>query len=200
MQRLGRQYPHVGYGPRFKQWLTSERSQPYYSYGNGAAMRVSPCAYVGKTLSEVQDLAKVVTAVSHNHPEGLLGAQAEVTAIFLARQGEEKSKIRQVLTSHYYALDFTLEEIRSTYRFDASCQGALPQAIMAFLQANSFEETIRNAVFIGGDSDTIAAMAGEISGAYYGIPKEMSIAVQAYLPKPLQTLLEEFEQTFMIEK
>lgn len=163
MQRLGRQYPHVGYGPRFKQWLTSERPQPYYSYGNGAAMRLSPCAYVGKTLSEVQDLAKV-------------------------------------LTSHYYALDFTLEEIRSTYRFDASCQGPLPRAIMAFLQANSFEETIRNAVFIGGDSDTIAAMAGAIAGAYYGIPKEMSIAVQAYLPKPLQALLEEFEQTFMIEK
>ena len=170
MQKFGQKYPHAGYGQAFKNWLNSENPQPYGSYGNGSAMRVAPIAYVANSLEETEQLAKASAEVSHNHKEGIKGAQAVASAIFLARQGKNKREIKAHIVKNYYNLDFTLDEIRMHYKFNNSCQGSVPQAIVAFLESVSFEDAIRNAISIGGDSDTIAAIAGGIAEAYYGIP------------------------------
>ena len=173
MQKIGRQYPNCGYGRRFYGWVFARDPHPYGSLGNGSAMRVSPCGWAGKTLDEVKALSRAVTIVSHNHPEGVKGAEATACAIFLARTGHSKEQIRSFTEEHYYALDFTIDGIRPTYRFDVTCQGTVPQAIEAFLESDSFEDAIRTAISVGGDSDTLAAITGGIAEAFYGIPETL---------------------------
>ena len=177
MRKLGNQYPNAGYGGAFKKWLKSDDPQPYNSFGNGSAMRVSPIAWYAETLEETLMLAAASAEVTHNHPEGIKGATVVAGAIFLARKGESKDEIR-AFVEKYYSIDFTIEGIRPTYDFDVTCQGSVPQAMVAFLDSNSFEDCIRNAVSLGGDSDTIAAMAGGVAEAFYGMKqKEINYAL-----------------------
>lgn len=196
MQSLGREYPDSGYGGRFNEWLFSEYPEPYNSYGNGAAMKVSACGWMARTLKEAKILSKKVTEVTHNHPEGIKGAEAVAVAIYLARNGRSIKQIRKYITKHYYSLDFTLEDIRETYEFNETCQDTVPQAIEAFLESKSFEDAIRNAISIGGDSDTIAAITGSIAEAYYGIPDDIKEKTRTYLDERLLKLLDEFEQRY----
>ena len=173
MRRIGRQYPRAGYGGMFYRWLISDVMPAYNSFGNGSAMRASPVAWVAESLEQAEVLAKWSAEVTHNHPEGIKGAQAVVAAVYLARMGKSKPDIKDYIEEHYYKLDFTLDEIRPGYAFDVTCQGSVPQAIQCFLESTDFEDAIRNAVSLGGDGDTIAAMAGAIAEAFYGIPEEM---------------------------
>jgi len=196
MQALGRAYPDRGYGGSFRRWLASCDPAPYNSYGNGAAMRVSACGFAAQSLEEAKELSRAVTEVTHNHAEGLKGAEATAVAVYLARMGKSKEEIRSYIAEHYYDLDFTLHEIRPAYRFDVSCQGSVPQAIVAFLESESFEDAIRGAISIGGDSDTIAAIAGGIAEAYYGVPDGLRKQTIPYLDADLRRILREFEQMF----
>ncbi|VDN47167.1 ADP-ribosylglycohydrolase [Petrocella atlantisensis] len=169
MQSIGRKYPDCGYGGSFYGWIFSLDSQPYNSYGNGAAMRISPVSEVASSIEEVKKLSKAVTGISHNHEEGIKGAEATAIAAYLARTGHDKEQIRKYIEDHYYALDFTIDEIRKTYQFNETCQETVPQAIQAFLEADSFGGAIRNAISIGGDSDTLASITGSIAEAYYDV-------------------------------
>lgn len=181
MREIGRQYPDAGYGEIFYEWLMSDTMGPYGSYGNGSAMRVSPVAYVEHTLEDVERLARWSAEVTHDHPEGIRGAQAVAAAIFLAREGKSKDEIRAYIEEKYYDLDFTLDEIRPSYRYDVTCRGSVPQAIVCFLEAEDFEDAVRNAISLGGDGDTIAAMAGAIAEAYYGIPDALADRALEYM-------------------
>lgn len=181
MREIGRQYPDVGYGEDFYSWLMSDTMEPYGSYGNGSAMRVSPVAYAEDTLEDVERLAKWSAEVTHDHPEGISGAQAVAAAIYLAKEGKSKNEIRAYIEDKYYDLDFTLDEIRPSYRFDVTCMGSVPQAIECFLEAEDFEDAIRNAISLGGDGDTIAAIAGAIAEAYFGIPDELQEKAMEYM-------------------
>lgn len=194
MQQLGREYPHCGFGGMFKNWVHSDSPAPYNSFGNGAAMRVSGCAYVANSLDEVKRLSKAVTEVTHNHPEGIKGAEAVAVAVYLARTGTSMDDIREHMTSNYYSIEFTLNDIRPTYKFDVSCQGSVPQALEAFFESTSFEDAIRNATSIGGDSDTIAAITGSIAEAYYGVPTNLRESAITYLDQRLLNILQEFEK------
>ncbi|HFI0131296.1 TPA: ADP-ribosylglycohydrolase family protein [Streptococcus suis] len=196
MKDFGKLYPRAGYGPQFKKWLESKGSDPYNSFGNGSAMRVSACGHVGKSLEETLDLAERVASVTHNHPEGIKGAQAVAGAIFLARTGKSKEEIRQFVTDHFYNLDFTLDAIRPTYQFDSSCQGSVPQAIVAFLEATDFEDAIRNAISLGGDSDTLAAITGSIAEVFFGIPDEIVYQTTDFLPSLIMEVSYYFEQDY----
>lgn len=193
MQEVGRPYPNSGYGGRFYGWMYSNNPQPYFSFGNGAAMRVSAVGWIAKDLEEVKDLSEKVTAVTHDHPEGLKGAEATAVAIFLARQGKSKEEIKRYIEDNYYTLDFTIDEIRPTYRFNETCQDTVPQALEAFFESKDFEDAIRTAVSVGGDSDTLAAITGSIAEAYYGVPKDIRAQATAFLDKRLKTILNEFE-------
>lgn len=193
---LGRKYPDAGYGGRFARWLREEFPQPYQSYGNGAAMRVSPCGFAAASLEDALDLAGKVTAISHDHPEGLRGAKATAAAIYLARTGSTKAQIRAHIEQNYYPLDFTLDEIRPAYAFDVSCQGTVPQALEAFLESTGFEDAIRNAVSIGGDSDTLAAITGGVAEAFYGVPNLLRKKILTYLPDEFIGILAEFQDMF----
>lgn len=185
MQRIGRQYPHCGFGGGFRRWVASDHPEPYNSYGNGAAMRVSPAGFSANTLEDAIARSEAVTRVTHNHPEGIKGANATTTAIFMARSGAAKSQIGKQISEKYYPLDFKIDDIRETYHFDVSCQGTVPQAIQCFLESVSFEDAIRNAISIGGDSDTIAAITGGIAEAYYGIPEDIKKEAFKYLDDEL---------------
>lgn len=171
MQDFGRRFPHPkgAYGSNFSLWLQQDDPKAYNSFGNGSAMRVSPCGLVAVTLEEAKDLACASACVSHNHPEGIKGAEAVASAIFMAKIGKNKSEIKQYITENYYPLNFTLDSIRETYCFDGSCQGSVPQAIVAFLESNDFEDAIRNVVSIGGDTDTTGAITGSIAWIYYAV-------------------------------
>lgn len=153
MQTIGRKYPYCGYGGMFRQWMFSDNPHPYNSYGNGAAMRVSACGFAAKSLEEAVVLSKAVTEVTHNHPEGIKGAEATAAAIYLAREGKSMLDIQDYINKHYYKINFTLNGIRGTYKFNETCQETVPQALEAFFESNSFEDAIRNAISIGGDSD-----------------------------------------------
>lgn len=199
MQEYGRKYPYAGYGGTFCRWLMLENPQPYNSFGNGSAMRVSPCGYIAVTLEEALELAKISAEVSHNHPEGIKGAQATATAIFLARCGKTKEEIKQYIEEYFYILDRTLDEIRPEYCFNESCQGTVPQAIQAFLESTDFEDAVRNAVSLGGDSDTLAAITGSIAWAFYQEhrdDKRKAIAdkVYSYLPQDFIVVCEEMDK------
>ena len=196
MQEFGRRYPRAGYGGAFYGWLSEEDPQPYNSWGNGAAMRVSACGWAGRTLDEVKAMSRAVTEVTHNHPEGIKGAEATAVATFLARTGKSMEEIRQYVLENYYKIDFTLDEIRPTYEFDVSCQGSVPQALEAFFESSSFEDAIRNAISIGGDSDTIGAICGAVAGAYYGVPADIREQAERFLDSFLTETLHKFEQRF----
>lgn len=196
MKSIGRRYENCGYGRKFREWLLSEDTQPYNSYGNGAAMRVSACAYVAKSIEEVKLIARDVTAVTHNHPEAIKGAEAVAVSGYMALSGCSKEEIKKYIQQNYYALDFTIDEIRSSYTFDVSCQGSVPQAIEAFLEASDFEDAVRTAVSLGGDSDTLAAIAGGIAEAFWGVPSDMKERALLKLSDELKKLLLEFEEKY----
>ena len=173
MQTLGRAHPRAGYGKKFLWWLFEDNPGPYGSFGNGSAMRVSPVGDYAHSLEEALALSKASAAVTHDHPEGIKGAQAVAAAIYLARTGASKEDIRQYIQDHFYDMNFTLAEIQPDYKFDVSCQGSVPQAILCFLEGTSFEDVIRNCIWLGGDCDTTAAIAGGIAEAYYGVDEWM---------------------------
>ena len=196
MQEFGRCYPRAGYGGTFYNWIFESIPLPYNSWGNGAAMRVSPCGFAATSLDEAKTLSKAATEVTHNHPEGLKGAEATSVAIYLARSGKSIDEISDYVKEHYYRLDFKLSDIRDTYSFDVSCQGSVPQALEAFFESAGFEDAIRNAVSIGGDSDTIAAIAGGIAEAYYGIPDDIKKYALTFLDTKLIGVLKSFESKY----
>ncbi|MCL1973123.1 MAG: ADP-ribosylglycohydrolase family protein [Endomicrobia bacterium] len=193
MQKFGRLYPNCSYGDRFRQWIFSDNPLPYNSFGNGAAMRVSACGFAALSFEDAVMLSNKVTEVTHNHPEGMKGAEATVAGIFLARAGKNILEIREYVNKHYYPMNFTLDSIRDNYQFNETCQNTVPQAIMAFLESVSFEDAIRNAISIGGDSDTLAAITGSIAGAYYGVPNEIRKQALTFLDERLLGILTEFE-------
>lgn len=195
MRRLGRKYPGLGYGPRFEAWLVSEHPKPYHSLGNGSAMRVSPVAWAAESLPQCLALAKASAEVTHNHPDGIAGAMTVAGAVYLARMGESKEAIRDHVT-RYYPLNFTLDEIRADYQFDVSCAGSVPQAMEAFLEAESFEDAVRGAVSIGGDSDTIASMAGAVAAAFYGIPRAIRDRALVYIDGDVRQIYDRFIQQY----
>jgi len=196
MQEIGRLYPGCGYGGMFKRWIFADTPAPYSSFGNGAAMRISACGFAAKSLDAAKFLSRKVTAVSHNHPEGLKGAEATAVCIFLARIGKTIPEIREYVIREYYPLNFTLDAIRDNYQFNETCQETVPQAITSFLESSSFEDAIRNAVSIGGDSDTLAAIAGGIAEAYYGVPVKIRSQALAFLDERLRDIIFNFENTF----
>ena len=219
MKKYGRMYPDAGYGGRFRDWLFGDSREPYNSFGNGSAMRVSPCAWVGDCgftartgliPDDVRTLARRSAEVTHSHPEGVRGALAAADAVFLCRYyfggrgvgeqpvggdpAEGKRRIREHIEKEYgYDLSRTLDEIRPAYRFDVSCQGTVPQAVTAFLESTDFEDAIRNAVSLGGDSDTLAAITGSMAEAAYGIPDRIREAAWARLDEPLRDVVRRWE-------
>jgi len=193
MRRLGREYPGRGYGGRFAKWLADDAMGPYNSFGNGSAMRVAPVAWAAGSVEEAETLARASAEPTHNHPEGIKGAQAVAAAIYLGRICKSKKEIRDYIESKYYKLDFTLDDIRPSYSFNETCQGSVPQAIEAFLESENFEDAIRNAVSIGGDSDTIAAMAGSIAESFYGgVPADIKKKALSYLTDELRACCDIF--------
>lgn len=194
MQRWGRLYPGYGYGGRFSQWLNSDNPVPYNSFGNGSAMRVSAAGWLYDSLEKTQFLAKLSAEVTHNHPEGIKGAVAIASSIYLARSGSSKKDIEKYIYDKFdYDIFFKLEQIRPFYKHNESCQGSIPQAIVCFLESVDYEDAIRNAVSIGGDTDTIGAIAGSIAEAYYGIPPKLIRKCNNYLEKPMKLVITEFE-------
>lgn len=192
--------PFRGYGPKFYCWMISRGSKPYNSFGNGSAMRVSPVAYPANTVDETLELAKRSAECTHNHPEGIKGAQATALAVFMARQNATKGEIRSAISERFgYDLNRTVDEIRPTYRVNITCQGSVPEAIIAFLDSSDFEDAIRNAVSLGGDADTQAAIAGSIAEAFYGgVPKEILSGAWRKLPTSYQVLIRDFYARFDI--
>lgn len=183
-------YPGRGYGGMFGRWIQAPGGKPYNSYGNGAAMRVSPAGLLARSLDEALDMARRVTEVTHNHPEGLKGAAATAHAIFLARGGATPAAIRAAIQAAYgYDLSRTVDGIRPTYVFNETCQRTVPEALICALEATSFEDAIRNAISIGGDSDTVAAIAGGVAEATFGIPDELARKGMAKLPGDMRTVL-----------
>ena len=194
MQHWGNKYPHAGYGVRFVDWLYDEDPKPYNSCGNGSAMRVSPVGWAFDTLEETERFAEVSAAVSHNHPEGIKGAQATAGCIFLARTGHSKQEIRDYVINRYgYDLSRTLDEIRPTYHHVETCQETVPPAITAFLEGKDFEDVTRCAVSLSGDSDTLTAIACSIAEGFYRIPDEISDMVMPKLDENLTDLLLKWE-------
>ena len=174
MRRWGRRYPAAGYGGRFDQWLASPDPKPYHSWGNGSAMRVSSAGWLFDTLEETRQAAARTARVTHDHPEGIKGAEAAASAVFLARTGAGKGEIRDYIARQFgYDLSRTCDEIRPDYRFDVSCQGTVPEAVIAFLEAESFEDNLRTAVSLGGDCDTLTCISAAIGEAFWGVPEEL---------------------------
>lgn len=196
MQRYGQAFPHAGYGSMFQRWLGSEHPEPYGSYGNGSAMRVSSAAWLFDDLDTVRRMARLSAEVTHNHPEGIKGAEATASAIYLARTGSTKAEIKAYIEQHFhYCLSRTCDEIRSTYRHVESCQETVPEAITAFLEGDSFENVIRTAVSLGGDCDTLTAIAGSIAEGFYGVPEELKQQCRERLSEDLLEILQRFEKT-----
>lgn len=198
MKSLGQLFPYAGYGGNFQKWIFEPEIVPYNSWGNGSAMRVSPVGFAFNTEEEVLREARASAEVSHNHPEGIKGAQAVALAIFFARQGSSKDEIRSKISADFaYDLDRTVEEIRPVYGFDVSCMGSVPEAIIAFLDSTDYESAVRKAVSLGGDSDTLACIAGAVAEAYYKfIPSMILTEVEERLPVILWEILEEFEKEY----
>ena len=195
MRRLGKAYPNAGYGGMFGRWLRAEHPQPYGSFGNGSAMRVAAAGWLFDTLDKTLELAKVTAEVTHNHPEGIKGAQATAAAIFLARTGHSKPEIRQYVEQTFgYDLSRTCDEIRPGYRHVETCQQTVPEAIIAFLESTGFEDALRNAVSLGGDSDTLACITGGIAEAFYGMPSELQQETLKRLPEEMRAAYELFRQ------
>lgn len=198
LKYFGNSYINAGYGGSFYQWLGQESPEPYGSWANGSAMRVSPCAWVAESLEESQKLAEMSAIVTHNHPEGVKGALATNDAIYLARIGASKDEIKEHIELRYgYDLSGRVDEIRPTYSFDVSCAGSVPESIVCFLDGNDFEDTIRNAVSLGGDADTQAAIAGSIASAYWDVPEKIANESIRYLDDFLLNTFRNFEEKFL---
>ncbi len=197
-KHIGRRYPDSGYGGNFIHWLFSDATEPYNSWGNGSAMRVSPVGFAFDTMEDVLHEAQRSAEVTHNHPEGIKGAQATAATIFLSRTGKNKDEIIHFIENIFnYDLNRTLEDIRPNYRFDVSCQGTVPEAIIAFLESNDFEDAIRKAVSLGGDSDTLACITGGIAQAYYNnIPTQILDETKRRLPADLLEISESFSENY----
>ena len=196
MQKWGKKYPYAGYGVRFRQWLQASNPAPYGSYGNGSAMRVSSAGWLYTTIEETRRIARMTAYVTHNHPEGIKGAEATASAIFLARTGYSKDKIKEYIVREFeYDLSRTCEEIRPTYRHIESCQKTVPEAITAFLEGHNFEDVIRTAVSLGGDCDTLACIAGSIAEAFYGLSDRFILECRIRLPEDMVEVLAQFDAT-----
>jgi len=194
-------YPGRGYGMMFHRWAGTHVREPYNSFGNGAAMRVSPVGFAFETMDEVLAWSKRCAAATHNHPEGIRGAQATAAAVYLARRVKVMDQIRRTLESQFgYDLGARLEEIRPTYGFNETCQGTVPQALAAFFESTSYEDAIRNAISLGGDADTLACITGGIAEAYYGgVPPDLVAPVRAMLDKRLVVVVDQFRERFGLE-
>jgi ADP-ribosylglycohydrolase len=198
LKAFAQKYPDAGYGSSFYRWIFSSDSRPYNSWGNGSAMRVSPVGFAFDSMEDVLSEAKKSAEVTHNHPEGIKGAQATALAVFTARSGKSKATIKQEISDRFgYNLDRALDDIRPHYRFDISCQGSVPEAIIAFLEGKDFEDAIRKAISLGGDSDTQACIAGGIAQAYYqNIPREIVSDVRKRLPEEFLLIIDEFSEKY----
>ena len=195
MQTYGQAFPHAGYGGMFRRWLKDPNPQPYGSYGNGSAMRVSSAGWLFDNLETVRHMARLSAEVTHNHPEGIKGAEATASAIFLARTGSTKAEIKTYIEANFhYDLSRSCDEIRPTYRHMESCQETVPEAITAFLEGRSFEDVIRTAVSLGGDCDTLTAIAGSIAEGFYGVPEELKRQCREHLPEDLRKVLRRLEE------
>lgn len=192
-----RNYPDVGFGRLFKKWFFDDAAEPYGSYGNGAAMRVAPAAWVGQSLDEVQALAELTAVVSHDHPKAIKGSVAVASAIYLARTKSDKNDIRSYIQRYFYPLDKTVDDIRPDYVFTSSSEDSVPQAIESFLDSVDFADSIRNAVSLGGDTDTQAAIAASIAEPFFGVPDELWSKAQTYLPKDITDVVASFQTEFM---
>lgn len=196
LKQYYRRYPNAGYGGTFVKWGASSYSEPYNSFGNGSAMRTSPVGFYYKTLEEVLAKAECYASVTHNHPEGIKGAQAIAAAIFMARNGGSKEDIRRYITETFgYNLTRTCDQIRPNYQFDVTCQGSVPEAIICFLESSDFESAVRLAVSLGGDSDTQACIAGGIAEAMYGVPGWIAEKAAGYLDKELGEVYRHFHHS-----
>ena len=201
MQKYGRLYPHAGYGGRFRHWLRDRYPQPYNSWGNGSAMRVSSVGWLYNDLETVRRMARLSAEVTHNHPEGIKGAEAVASAIFLARTGSTKAEIKAYIQENFhYCLNRTCDEIRPDYYHVESCQETVPEAITAFLEGQSFEDVIRTAVSLGGDCDTLTCIAGSMAEAFYGVPEELKAECRKRLPEDLLAVLQQFDAYLLIDK
>jgi len=180
-QEYGRLYPNLSYGNSFRNWLNCSNPEPYNSFGNGSAMSVSPVAYFANSLDEVKDLSFKITSVTHNHPEGIKGAEATAVAVWLALHKYTKEEIKKYIEDKYYKLNYSYQDLKQNYKFNETCQETVPQAIYCFLISNNFEDAIRTGISIGGDSDTLCAIVGSIAEAYYGIPKEIQEQALTFL-------------------
>ena len=194
MHELGQRYPNVGYGGRFGMWLFLEGYEPYNSFGNGSAMRVSSVAWLYDNLDAVRHAARLSAEVTHNHPEGIKGAESTAAAIFLARTGHRKDEIKTYIEENFgYDLNRTCDEIRPTYHHIESCQRTVPEAVIAFLEGSDFEDVIRTAVSLGGDCDTLAAIAGSIAEGFYGVPDALKAECRSRLTDDLLGILDDFQ-------
>ena len=195
----GRRYPNAGYGCRFRHWLKEKEPKPYNSYGNGSAMRVSSVGWLYSTLEKTREVAIYTAEITHNHPEGIKGAEAIASCIFLGRTGARKKNIKKYIEKEFgYNLNRTLEQIRPEFHMDESCQGTVPEAIIAFLESTDFEDAIRNAVSLGGDTDTLAAITGSIAEAYYGIPSSLKIECRNRVDKDILDVMNSFDDFLSI--
>lgn len=195
MQKYGKLYPHAGYGGMFRHWLESGDPQPYGSYGNGSAMRVSAVAWIYDDLETVRGMARLSAEVTHNHPEGIKGAEATASAIYLARTGKSKNEIKTYIVENFgYDLSRTCDEIRPGYHHVESCQETVPEAITAFLEGESFEDVIRTAVSLGGDCDTLTCIAGAMAEGFYGVPEALKQECRTRLDQKLLDMLARFDQ------
>lgn len=193
MRKWGRTYPNAGYGTRFYRWLREKDPQPYGSYGNGSAMRVSAAGWLYDTLEKTEHMAELTAKVTHNHPEGIKGAVVTAGCIFLARTGADKDQIRAYAEKKGYDLSRTCDEIRPGYHHVESCQQTVPEAVTAFLEGKDFEDVIRTAVSLGGDCDTLTCIAGSIAEAFYGVPEWMKAECRKRLPDDMLAVLDRFE-------
>lgn len=193
MQSWGRRYPHEGYGGYFRCWLTARHPEPYNSFGNGSAMRVSAAGWLYDSLEKTRVVAKATANVTHNHPEGIKGAEATASAIFMARNGSSKEEIKKYIENEFhYDLNRTLDEIRPSFHMDETCQKTVPEAIIAFLEARDFEDAIRNAVSLGGDTDTLGAITGSIAEAYFGVPETLISECRNRINKDMRDVVDAF--------
>jgi ADP-ribosylglycohydrolase len=193
-------FPYRGYGGMFDEWASEQKRNPYNSFGNGSAMRVSPVGFAFDTIDDVLLWAERSSSVTHNHPEGIRGAQATAAAIYYARQNQDKRQIKQNLESHFgYDLSITIDKIRPAYAFDGTCQGTVPQALIAFLESTNYEDAIRNAISLGGDADTLACITGGIAEAYYKmIPQDLARKAKQLLDPKLVDVIHRFRTQFSL--
>ncbi len=196
LKKWGKKYPYAGYGNRFKLWVLSDKSEPYGSYGNGSGMRVSPVGWLYDSMERTREVARWTAVITHNHPEGIKGAESTAAAIFMARHHAAFEEISNYIEDEFgYDLSRTLDEIRPDYCHVEDCMKTMPEAFTCFLEAGSYEECIRNVMYIGGDTDTLGAIAGAIAEAYWGIPEDLIRKAKEYLPDDIKAVVERFEKT-----